>query len=168
MTKTCECKSMINASNHRGTCKCKNNVETIKRNRFFSAVCDVIERSGRVGEEMIETGSYRYFNEKFVDTPEKALLLAFDSENIRWKVDPSEIMNGVTYDPETKEYVRKTILTRDGHVPNEKQKEKILAGIYEYIILEEYVQVFESNLVTGSHLISNSIKSWRNTTGKTY
>lgn len=168
MTKTCKCESMTNVSNHRGTCKCKNNVETNKKNRFFSAVCDVIERYGRVGEEMIETGSYRYFNEKFVDTPEKALLLAFDSENVRWKVDPSEIMKGVIYDPETKEYVRKTILTRDGHIPNEKQKEKILAGIYEYIILEEYVQVFESNLVTGSHLISNSITNWRNTTGKTY
>lgn len=164
MTKTCKCETVTSTPNHKGTCKCNKNTGCLEKNRYFSAVCDVIERMGKVGEEMVEISNFRYFNEKFVDNPATALLLAFDSENIRWKVDPSEILEGVTYNPETREYIKKTILTRDGHVPNEKQKEKILAGIYEYIILEEYVQVFETNLITGSTLIPEAINRWRKRT----
>jgi hypothetical protein len=161
MSKSCEC----------GHCKHDRKDEKgclSKAPGFYMAVCDVVEQICKIGGESCETETFRYFNEKFVDSPEKALLFAFDTTNERWKIDPKEILEGVTYDPENNEYIRKTILTRDGHTPTEKQMKKILDGTYEYILLTEYVQVFETNLVGNKSMISRSITQWRERTGKTY
>jgi hypothetical protein len=149
-------------------CKCQKNTGKLDKKRYFSAVIDVTTKLCKQGEDPILDESYRYFNQKFVDSPEKALLFAFDSEREAWKTDPAEILKDVVFDPKENEYIRRTILTRDGHIPNEKQKEKIYNGTYEYILMEEFVQVFETNLVGGAAMIPLAIDSWRKHTGKTY
>lgn len=151
------------------TCTCGCN-GTLKKNQYFSAVKDVVVRKGKIGEEMTVVDTYRIFNEKFVDDPDLALLLAFDDENERWNefVGPSLVMEDVKYDAETNEYVRKTILTRDWHIPTMAIKEKILKGEYEYVLMEEYVQVFESVLVGGKHRIHQAIKTFKEKSGKIY
>lgn len=164
MCKTCKCKKNENVGNVLNV----NTVGTLDKKRYFSAVTDVIEKSCKTGEEPVILDTYRYFNDKFVDTPEKALLFAFDNSRKAWKVDPAEILADVKYDPENEEYVRRTILTRDGHKPNEKQKAKILDGTYEFILVEEYVQVFETNIMAGEYLISSAIDQWRKHTGKEF
>ena len=149
-------------------CKCQKNTGMLDKKRYFSAVIDVTTKLCKQGEDPILDESYRYFNEKFVDSPEKALLFAFDTEREAWKVDPAEILKDVIFDPKENEYVRRTILTRDGHIPNKKQKEKIYNGTYEYILMEEFVQVFETNLVGGAAMIPLAVDSWRKHTGKSY
>ena len=166
MSKECQCKKNNIVENHcSGHCNCH---DKRKAPGYYMAVCDVVETYCKIGDECYESDSYRYFNEKFVDSPEKALLFAFDNENLRWKVDPSEILKNVYYDPDTKEYIRKTVLTRDGHIPTDKQLEKILNGTYEYILLTEYVQVFETNLIASHNLVGSTVKRWREHTGIDY
>jgi hypothetical protein len=130
------------------------------------AVIDVVEKRCKISGDAEVVSSTRFFNEKFVDTPEKALLFAFDEFHDAWRKDPAEIMKNVVYDAEEKEYVRRTILTRDGHTPTEKQMAKILNGTYEYILIEEFVQVFSTDLIYGENLINSSVEKWRKRTGK--
>lgn len=180
MGNECKCgkisnKNNLNTKDYKDyDCGCSGNpsknsiMKVSKAPGFYMAVCDVEEHICKAGESFEKIYSHRYFNDKFVDTPEKALLFAFDSENERWKIDPEKILKDVKYDPNAKEYVRKTILTTNGHTPTAKQMEKILNGTYEYILLIEYVQVFETNLIATEGLVAKSIKKWRERTGLSY
>lgn len=153
----------MNIMNHFEHCGCGKHKEKENANmpKFFLAVCDVTEKFGRLNEEMEICDTYRYFNDKFVDSPETALLIMFDDENLRWKADPAVVMNGVYYSEETGEYIRVTTLTRDRHLPNFNQLNKIMSGEYECIRIEERVQVFQTNLISCDKLIQKSILNWR-------
>jgi len=128
---------------------------------YYMAVVDVTESRGKMGEEMVEQDTFRYFNEKFVESPEKALFLACDSYNRRWHDPATDIMENVVYDPKTQEFVRRTILTIDGHKPNPKQMEKIMNGTYEYILFVERIQVFQTVLIDDPNMVKKSIKVWK-------
>ena len=145
----------------------KNEKEAVVRpGRYFMAVCDCKVYRGRMGSNLsgeVLDDSYRMFNEKFVESPEKALFLMCDMENKRWKtgVTADEIMKDVKYCPETNEYIRSTILTTGWNTPLPHHLEKIMTGEYEYIRLEERVQVFETTLVNDPDMVKKAIKNWK-------
>ena len=128
-------------------------------NRYFIGVMDIEIKSGTV-DNMEFVDKYRIFNEKFVNSPELALLIAFDEENERWKIDPYEIMKDVIYDEKAKEWKRTIFETTKGHRASEAQIEKWKRGEYELVLVTEYVQIMETELVEDSELVDKALDKW--------
>ena len=122
-------------------------------------VMDVEVKSGTVDEMYVEE-QYRIFNDKFVDSPELALFVAFDENNERWYNDPKTIMKDVTYNPETKEWTRSFYETTKGHKPSEKQMKKFKEGNYILNFVTEYVQIMETNLVGSKEMVKQACEDW--------
>ena len=124
-----------------------------KLNRYFGAVIDVESSYGTMEEiaNNVDVENYRYFNEKFVDTPEKALAVACDIHNVRHKQPYAmeDIMAEVKYDPIENEYVFTTWETRDYHRPTEKQWNRFHNGDPNFRLLRLIyrIQVYETHLV---------------------
>ena len=131
-----------------------------EKNRYFMAVKDYEIKVGTV-DNMVLADSFRSFNEKFVDSPELALLIAFDRDNERWTVpDPAYILKDIVYDEENKEWKRTSFQTTNGHTPNFKQIEKWKRGEYELCLVTEYVQVMETHLIGGADLVDRAADKW--------
>lgn len=128
-------------------------------NRYYTAVMDVEMKSGTV-DNMEIVQKVRVFNNKFVNSPELALLIAFDEYDERWKVHPSEIMHDIVYDEENKEWKRTFLETTKGHLASEKQIEKWQKGEYVLNLITEYVQVMETVLIDDKNLVDKSIDTW--------
>lgn len=143
--------------------KKEKDIVEVRPGRYFMAVSDCKTFRGRMGSEEQLEEEYRIFNQKFVDSPEKALFLMCDMDNKRWKfnVTPEDIMKDVKYCPETNEYIRTSILTTGFNPPLPHHMEKIMAGEYEYIRFEERIQVFETSLVSDTDMVRKAIKQWK-------
>ncbi len=127
------------------------------RDRYFGAVIDVKSFFGTRNEIAVastgnESCEYRYFNDKFVDTPQKALAVACDIFNKRHSIPMDEIMKGVHYDAENNEYVIHVMLTSNQNKPTERQMERWLNGEPGFRLYdEEYrIQVYETTLTKGN------------------
>jgi len=127
-------------------CKCG---EPESTKRYFTAVVDVIARFGTVNEmPTVEPHIRRYFNEGFVDSPERALALAVDVDNVRFKYPLAKLMENVKFEPEESEYVIHQYFTTNGNVPTNEQMKKFLEGEYAFDHCEFRIQVLETTLVT--------------------
>lgn len=123
--------------------------------RFFSAVIDVKESYGTLKEiEKNKDVSFdRYFNNKFVDSPEKALAVACDVLNQRnHNVSMNDIMESVTFDQETSEYTVSKLFTDKYNPPTEKQLKRFFNKEKDFRLIQcEYkIQVFETQLITNN------------------
>ena len=121
---------------------------------------DVEVKTGTINDMQV-VDQFRIFNDKFVDSPELALLIVFDEKNERWKIDPKNILKDVTYDPVEKEWKRTFLETTNGHTPSEKQRRKWERGEYVLNLVTEYVQIMETNLIADKNLSQKAIASWR-------
>ena len=126
---------------------------------FYTGVMDIEVRSGTIGE-MDLIGEYRVFNDKFVDSPELALIVAFDEDNKRWDIPAHKIMENVTYDSEKMEWKRTFFETTKGHAPTEKQWKKFEKGEYILHMITEYVQIMETNLIGSEDMVDRACKLW--------
>ena len=121
--------------------------------RFFGAVIDVESRYGTMEEigKGTDVQNIRYFNNKFVDTPEKALAVACDVDSLRHKYPFAmhDVMKEVEYDKENNEYVMTVWNTRDYHTPTPKQWKRFRNGEAEFrLIRDTYrIQIYETSLV---------------------
>lgn len=149
--KTCNCG---------GTCR---EAKSINKSGFYLGVMDVEVKAGTINDMQV-VDQFRIFNDKFVDSPELALLIAFDEKNERWKIDPKNIMKDVTYDPIEKEWKRTFLETTNGHTPSEKQRKKWERGEYVLNLITEYVQIMETNLIVDKDLSQKAIFGWRERT----
>ena len=118
---------------------------------YYGAVIDLRSNFGTReeisrNENVIED---RYFNEKFVDSPEKALAVAADVFNKRHKVSMDEIMKKVTYDKKNNEYVVHCFSTTNLHAPTERQMERWMNGEPDFRLYEDtyYIQIYKTELV---------------------
>ena len=123
-------------------------------NRYFGAVIDVNSKFG-TREEMTDkscTNTYRYFNVKFVDTPQKALAVACDIFSKRHSIPMNEIMKDVRYDKENNEYIIHTMLTTNDNKPTERQMERWLSGEPGFRLYDDEfrIQIYETTLVQGN------------------
>ena len=128
--------------------------------RYFMGVMDIEVRTGTIGNMKL-VDEYRLFNDKFVDSPELALLVAFDEGGDRWKGKMDKIFKDVTYDPVTKEWKRTFLETTNGHTPTEKQRKKFERGEYVFNQITEYVQVMETKLCGSNTMMDNACAEWR-------
>lgn len=131
----------------------------MSKNRYFMGVMDIEVATGTIGDMKV-VDSFRVFNDRFVKTPDLALLVAFDERNERWKTCPAAIMKDVTYDPKTKEWKRIFFETTKGHTPTEKMMEKWKRGEYVLNLITEYVQIMETDLVGDENLVKAAISNW--------
>jgi len=119
---------------------------------YFGAVIDITSVCGTFSEiatgEM-EPDEFRYFNDKFVDTPEKALAVACDVYNKRHSEPIADLMNDIEFDEASGEYRFVRFFTTNGHRPTEKQMKRWLGGDPEFrLYREEFaIQVYETDLV---------------------
>ena len=126
-----------------------------KANRYFGAVIDLKSAFGTRDEIAAGVGvmpEERYFNDKFVDTPQKALAVAADLFNERHQVSMDEIMKDVRYDEENNEYVIRVFMTSNLNRPTEKQMKRWLNGEPGFRLYDdEYrIQVYETTLSKGN------------------
>lgn len=125
-----------------------------KANRYFGAVIDIKSAFGTRDEIAAgtETCEERYFNERFVDSPEKALAVAADVFNQRHQISMDEIMNDVRYDEENNEYVIRVFMTSNLNRPTAKQMKRWLNGEPGFRLYDdEYrIQVYETTLSKGN------------------
>ena len=126
----------------KGTCNCNGNCgkPVLEKKGFYMGVMDIEVKSGTI-DNMQVIDEFRVFNDKFVNSPELALLIAFDEKNERWKTDPKNILKDVTFDPVEKEWKRTILETTNGHTPSEKQRKKWERGEYVLNLITEYVQI---------------------------
>lgn len=149
----------------KGTCNCNGNCgkSVLEKKGFYMGVMDIEVKSGTI-DNMQVIDEFRIFNDKFVNSPELALLLAFDEKNERWKTDPKNILKDVTFDPVEKEWKRTILETTNGHTPSEKQRKKWERGEYVLNLITEYVQIMETNLVGNDKFVQKAIANWREKT----
>lgn len=131
-------------------------------NRYFSAVIDLEDTYGTFNEikKHKDVMEERYFNNKFVDTPEKALAVACDVLNQRNHSDVTmeDIMKDVTFDAETNEYVIVKMFTSNYNVPTEHQMDRFVnkePGFRFHKVIYK-IQVFETKLITDN--LINKVK----------
>lgn len=142
-----------------GTNVCSTKRMRKTKNNFYMGVMDIEVKCGTINDMKI-VDEYRIFNNKFVKSPDLALLLAFDERNERWKKNPSEIMKDVIYDPNEKEWKRTILETTNGHTPTPKQMKKWENGEYILNLITEYVQVMKTDLIGDENMIKDSINNW--------
>lgn len=140
-------------------CHCNDCTKDLKHSRYFMGVTDIEIKIGSI-DNMEVYDTCRLYNDKFVNSPELALLVALDSRNERWKVNPKSIMKDVVFIPETKEWRRTYLETLNGHTPSEKQKKKWERGEYDLRLITEYIQIVETDLVGDENMISRAIATW--------
>ena len=123
--------------------------------KYFSAVIDVKTEFGTRREiarqDNPEVYFDRYFNNKFVDSPEKALAVACDVLNQRnHGVSMTDIMEKVTFDNKTSEYTVIKYFTDNQHIAKESQIHRFFQHEPEFRLfrVEYKIQVFETMLVT--------------------
>lgn len=147
----------MKACNCGGTCR---EAKSVNKSGFYLGVMDVEVKSGTINDMQV-VDQFRIFNDKFVDSPELALLIAFDEKNERWKTDPKNILKDVTFDPVETEWKRTILETTNGHTPSEKQRKKWERGEYVLNLITEYVQIVETNLVGNDKFVQKAITDWR-------
>ena len=123
--------------------------------KYFGAVIDLENHYGterEISKNRFRTIKERYFNNKFVDTPEKALAVACDVLNKRnhGKMSMREIMNNVTYNSDTNEYVITLLLTNNWHKPTLKQMERYNNNEsgFRFNLNTYRIQIYETTIIT--------------------
>ena len=130
--------------------------------KYFGAVIDFEDSYGTLKEikhnKNVETD--RYFNNKFVNSPELALAVACDISNLRNKnVSMEDILKNVTFDSEYNEYTFIEYLTSNYNTPTSKQFERFNNNEHDFRLhkMTFKVQVYETLLNT-SNLIDKAKK----------
>ena len=130
------------------------NLTTINsRPLYFGAVIDVESRYGTMDEIAAgdNVSNIRYFNDKFVDSPEKALAVACDLDNIRHRYVGAirNVMENVKFDRENSEYVLTVWRTSNYNAPTEKQWTRFKNAEPGFRFYREIyrIQVYETTLV---------------------
>jgi len=121
--------------------------------RYFGAVIDIESRYGTMDEIAAgdNVSNIRYFNDKFVDSPEKALAVACDLDNIRHRYVGAirNVMENVKFDRENSEYVLTVWRTSNYNAPTERQWMRFKNAEPGFRFYREIyrIQVYETNLV---------------------
>lgn len=126
---------------------------------FYIGVCDIEYFEGTKDHLHEARPVDRYFGDKFVDSPETALLNILDEVcepcKSRWKLTKEEFekhFTDFTYNPETNEYCGVFYYTDNGHIPSEYQMKKFEENEYTFQVEKIYIQILKTDLIKDNFL----------------